>query len=313
VKLRTEIQIPESSFKIDHRQKIYLTGSCFSENIMNKFRYYGFDVLANSHGIVYHPANIETCFVGLYSDEYDYTLEDIIEYNGMYFSFNHHSIFAGTDPLNVLANMNETLRLHREHLYKSSVVFITLATSWIYKHVDVGIVANCHKLPAKLFEKCLTPQENIDGSIEGIIIKILDVNPTAKIVFTVSPVKHLKDGFVENQISKSQLLLGIHKCLSESVYYFPAYEIMNDDLRDYRFWKEDMVHPNDLAIDYIWEKLSATYFNSSTVQIMDEVKKLRQFFDHRPLSNDQNRINELIGEKEKKKEDLLNKYPHLNL
>jgi hypothetical protein len=312
VELRTEIQIPVSPFKIDHPQSIYLTGSCFSENILEKFSYYGFNALANSHGIIYNPVSIYESLHDLLHSK-TYQLEDLQLNEGKYFSFNHHGGFSSDDSTLVLDQINKNITIHGAFVKQATVIFVTLGTAWVYLNEKQKPVANCHKLPSARFEKDLLSSQQIEEAIAGIITQIGKINKNAEIVFTVSPVKHLKDGFVPNQLSKSLLHTAIQKYVSEKVHYFPAYEIMNDDLRDYRFWKEDMIHPNGIAIDYIWEKLSKTYFNPTTLQIMDEVKKLRQFLDHRTLSNDLVKIDQLKQEKEKKKQELLKKYPQLKL
>jgi hypothetical protein len=313
MKLRTEIQISPSSVKIDHFQKLYFTGSCFSENIADKFKYFGFDVLANSHGIIYNPVSIENSILDLTIDK-PYEHADLNQYNGKYFSYAHHGIFSNHDPEQVLSNINETISLHGEHLKKASFVFITFGTAWVYTELlENVLVANCHKIPGSHFKKRLLTESEIGSAIQTIINRIRTVNEDAEIVFTVSPVKHLKDGFIENQLSKSLLNVCIHTYLDENITYFPAYEIMNDDLRDYRFWKEDMMHPNDLAIEYIWQKFSEVYFSDRTLEIMKEVKQYRQLASHKPLSSNLNEISELEDKKKTKHVEIKNKYPQLIL
>lgn len=313
MKLRTEIKVPGSVSKIDHSQKIYFTGSCFSENIASKFGYYGFDVLSNSHGIIYNPFSLGESFFDLMNPG-SYTEKELCFCNGRYFSYAHHGSFNSKEPDKVLESINDTMHQHAGFLRTAKIVFITLGTAWIYFEKEKGIiVANCHKMPEPLFQKRLLTADEIDNNIEKMIDRVHFMNPEAQIVFTLSPVKHLKDGFVENQLSKSLLHAGIHNWLTENVTYFPAYEIMNDDLRDYRFWKEDMVHPNDLAIDYIWEKFCETYFAKETLGLMEEVKNVRQFLAHRPLSNDSTEIEKLKSQQENKKNELKNKYPQLIL
>ena len=251
MKLRTEIQVPASAHKINHHQKIYLTGSCFSENIADLFRYFGFQSLANSHGIIYNPFSINQSLSDLASGK-KYNLEDLELYNGRYFSYSHHGEFSSYDPDELLMRINNNLVAHRNFLKETSVVFVTIGTSWVYTIPQRKlIVANCHKQPSSVFEKDFMRLTDIEHNLNSIIKNIVLLNEAAQIVFTVSPVKHLRDGFVENQLSKSLLHVAIQNLLNEKVSYFPAYEIMNDDLRDYRFWKEDMMHPNKLAIDYI--------------------------------------------------------------
>lgn len=313
MKLRTEIKISSAVAKIDHSQKIYFTGSCFSESIASKFGYFGFDVLSNSHGIVYNPFSISESFFDLMNPG-SYTEKELSNHDGKYFSYAHHGSFASKDPKGLVDNMNGTIQRHANFLKTAKFIFITLGTAWVYVEKEKGtIVANCHKMPEQLFHKRLLTSAEIDHHIEQMIDRILFMNPEAHIVFTLSPVKHLKDGFVENQLSKSLLHTCIHNWVTGNVTYFPAYEIMNDDLRDYRFWKEDMVHPNEMAIDYIWEKFSETYFTKETMGLMEEVKNVRQFCSHRSLSNDVNEVEKLKTEQERKLGDLKTKYPQLIL
>jgi hypothetical protein len=313
MELRTEIHIPPSPFKIDHHQKIYLTGSCFSENMLEKLQYFGFNAQANSHGIIYNPVSVNESLYDL-QEGFEYGKDELFVESGKYLSYLHHGSFSGNDPQMVLHKINTNIQQHRKHLIEAGVIFITLGTAWVYIEVEKEIiVANCHKMPASKFVKRLLDQQEIDRALESMIAGIQSINPLAKIVFTVSPVKHLKDGFVENQWSKSLLHVSAQNALGDNIYYFPAYELMNDDLRDYRFWKDDMMHPNQLAIDYIWDKFSATYFDAETKSLNAEVKKLRMFLDHRPLSSDPNEVNELNTKKEKRKRELGKKYPQLIL
>ncbi len=313
MKLKTDIHIPSSEKKIDHHQKVYLIGSCFSENMASKFNYHGFHVLSNSHGIIYNPVSIRESFYDL-ETRYEYELEDLVQDKDRFFSYFHHGCFDGKKPAHVLGNINETIQLHRSFIEGSQFVFITLGTAWVYieKHTE-EIVANCHKMPSSQFQKKLLSLAEIKMALETMMERIFSMNPSIQIVFTLSPVKHLKDGFMENQLSKSLLYLAIQESIGENVSYFPAYEIMNDDLRDYRFWSADMLHPNELAIEYIWDKFSATYFTSNTTELMNEVKKLQQFLSHRSLSTDENSMKQLENEKEQKKKELKMKFPQLNL
>ena len=313
MKLKTDIHITPSQKKIDHYHKIYFSGSCFSENMASRFSYYGFDVLVNSHGIIYNPVSIRESFYDL-AGRYTYDEDDLIFDNGRYFSYSHHSSYDGKKVQHVIGNINDTIELHSAFLKDTAFVFITIGTAWVYTEGnDAAIVANCHKMPGTTFEKRLLSKPEIDEALEKIINRIHGMNSNAEIVFTLSPVKHLKDGFVENQLSKSMLHIAIQECLGNNVSYFPAYEIMNDDLRDYRFWKEDMLHPNELAIEYIWERFCETYFSDDTLGIMNEVKKIRQFSSHRPLTTNELEIEKLQKEKQERIKALNKKYPQLIL
>lgn len=313
MKLKTDIDIPISKNKINHFQKIYFMGSCFSEDIAYKFNYYGFNILSNSHGIIYNPVAINKCFSDIAIKQL-YDTSNLFFNNGIYLSYAHHGCFSGSNPIQVIKNINETICTHHHFLTATHFVFITLGSSWVYTQNETEIiVANCHKIPSNNFKKRLLTGSEIDAALKEIIAKIHALNANTHIVFTLSPVKHLKDGFVENQLSKSLLHVAIQQVIAERVTYFPAYEIMNDDLRDYRFWKEDMVHPNSIAIEYIWERFCETYFMDDTLQLMKEVKKTRQFNAHKPLTDNRNEINKLNAEKQKRIDEMKAKYPQLIL
>jgi len=312
MKLRTEIFIPESEKKITHHDKTYFSGSCFSENIASKMKYYGFDVLSNSHGILFNPVSIKHGFMDLVLQK-TYRTTDLRTANDIYFSYAHHGSFNSNQPEKILEKINGSITEHAAHFFESKFVIITLGSSWVYETIEnKRIAANCHKQPSSFFNKRLLSLEEITDSLQATIELIGSVTK-AEIIFTLSPVKHLKDGFIENQHSKSLLHIAIQKALKTGVSYFPAYEIMMDDLRDYRFWSEDMVHPNELAINYIWEKFSGIYFDENTNNIMKDVNSFRQLTNHRSLSSDPKEIEDLKIRKEKAFQKITNKYPHIKI
>jgi hypothetical protein len=313
MKLRTEIKIPPSTLQISHGCPIYFVGSCFSENMVAQSTYYGFNALANSHGIIYNPVSIENSLVDMANGKV-YTHNDLDFYNGRYVSFHHHGSYQSHHATELLNRVNHQITIHRNFLSQAGVIFITLGTAWVYVEKDQGrVVANCHKLPGTHFNKVCLSLEQIETSLQNILQAVLQINPSIRVVFTVSPVKHLADGFVQNQYSKSLLHVAVQQQLPGKADYFPAYEIMMDDLRDYRFWKEDMIHPNQLAIEYIWNQLAETYLNAETRSIMEEVKKYRQFEAHRALTQDDKKLEWLQAEKEKKRTQLLQKFPQIIL
>ncbi len=312
MKLRTEFVCTPSLNKISHGDCIYFSGSCFSENIAALLSYHGFHVSSNSHGIIYNPVSIKNSIQDI-AQKREYTNADIESINSEWISFNHHGEFKNADAENVLEKINQNISDTYQHIQKSKYIFITLGSSWVYTHYQSNkIVANCHKFPSTTFQKRILSISEINDAIKQMIEFIYSVNKSIRIVFTLSPVKHLRDGIVENQLSKSRLHHCIQEHLNENISYFPAFEIMNDDLRDYRFWSEDMMHPNQLAIDYIWEKFSNVYFDSSTLEINQQVKSVRQFLAHRILSSDQIKAEELKTQQEKKKVELLKKYPQIH-
>lgn len=313
MKLRTEISAPEFSFHIQHQTPVYFAGSCFSDHIANKLNYYGFRVKANSHGILYNPISLGKALSETITTK-KYTSSDLLAFNGKWMSLSHHGMFDRTTENDTVIGINEHITEHHQFLKSSGVIFITLGTSWVYEFIDIGeIVANCHKIAGNRFNKRILSSTEIHQALMKMIDELHQFSPSIQIVFTLSPVKHLKDGFVENTFSKSLLHAAIQQVIKPHVHYFPAYEIMMDDLRDYRFWDADMVHPNEFAIDYIFEKFSSALFSGPTQEIMKEIKSYRQFNEHRALSNNPTEVEKLENEKLNRKKLLLEKYPFIHL
>lgn len=313
MKLRTDIPSFEYPFHIQHQTPVYFAGSCFSDHIAHQLSYHGFHIKANSHGIIYNPISLGNAISETISNK-KYLPADVLEYHGKWISLSHHGMFSRGDSHEALMVVNETIKEHHQFLKTAGVIFITLGTSWVYEYMDTGkIVANCHKIPGNQFKKRILSSTEIHEALIKMIDELQQFSPSLHIVFTLSPVKHLKDGFVENMYSKSLLHAAVQQVLKPHVYYFPAYEIMMDDLRDYRFWSADMVHPNELAIDYIFEKFSSDFFSPETREIMKEVKSCRQFNEHRSLSNNPEEVEELEKEKLNRKKLLLDKYPFIQL
>lgn len=289
MKLQTQIPLSEANNPIDYSSKILMLGSCFSQNMGNKLEYYKFPVLQNPFGILFHPLAIEN-LVQKAIDQIEYTESDIFQFNGGWHCFDAHSELSSSKKGELLERLNSTLLKTNQFLREASHITITLGTAWVYRHLEKDIlVANCHKVPQREFQKVLLTENQIVTSLTSTIKTIKAVNPEVQIIFTISPVRHLKDGFVENQRSKSNLIVAIHKLLdSRSLgnkeLYFPSYEIMMDELRDYRFYKEDMIHPNNLAIDYIWERFKESWILEEAQQTMDKVEEIQKGLAHRPFN-----------------------------
>ena len=282
---RTEINIPKAKNVIDYNSKIILLGSCFSDNIGEQFLYYKFNTLTNPFGVVFNPVSIEKLIfrsiqTALFTDK------DFVFYNDKWQSLDLHSNFSSVSLEESISRANKALLQTKEYLTTASHCIITLGTSWVYRSVTSNeIVANCHKIPQTKFQKELLSVTTIQKIIQSIISQIKIVNPNATIIFTISPVRHLKDGFVENNVSKSHLITALHSVLNlKNVCYFPSYEIMLDDLRDYRFYKNDFLHPNDLAVTYIWNKFTASWFAENTDEIMKKVASVQKRLAHKPFN-----------------------------
>lgn len=285
----TPIPIQKSNFQIDYNSKIVSLGSCFAVNMGEKLDYFKFQNSLNPFGILFHPLALEKIISKAISKE-EFTEDDIFFHNERWHSFDVHSDLSASDKEAFLKSLNASLKKLETDLIESSHIIITLGTSWVYRKIDSdSIVANCHKVPQNAFKKELFSVETSKKSLERIIVAISKVNPKAKIIFTISPVRHIKDGFAENQWSKANLISATQEILnqnSEIINYFPSYEIMMDELRDYRFYAEDMIHPNPIAINYIWKRFSETWISEETLPIMQEVENIQKGLNHRPFNSE---------------------------
>lgn len=285
MKLQTQIPLEKQSKNlIDYHSNLLLLGSCFVENIGKKLDYFKFQNLQNPFGILFHPKAIETIIAGAI-EKRQYSEKDIFFYNEQWHSFDAHSKLSNPSKETILLNLNSQLGLTNQKIHKASHVIITLGTAWVYRFfTSKNIVANCHKVPQKQFSKELLSVEEIIQSLENMVCLMKKVNPELAIIFTVSPVRHFKDGYIENTQSKSHLITAIHSILKDNIHYFPSYEIMMDELRDYRFYAEDMIHPNNLAIEYIWNKFKEVWISEDSNKIMDEVDIIQKGQQHKPFN-----------------------------
>lgn len=280
------IPIHKSDFLIDYSSKLVSFGSCFAENMGDKFDYFKFSTITNPFGIIFNPISLEKIIFRSINKKY-FTEKDIFYHNEAWHCYEVHSELSNPEKEEFLTTLNQLIDTTNWHIEKATHCLITLGTSWVYKHIESdAIVANCHKVPQKQFVKELLSVADIQASINNIISEIQSINPNAKFIFTVSPVRHIKDGFVENNVSKSHLIIAIYHFLSKttSSIYFPSYEIMMDELRDYRFYAEDMLHPNQTAIDYIWMKFSENYINETEFETMQHVSEIQKSLSHRPFN-----------------------------
>ncbi len=315
MKFRTEVEINASGKKIDYSTPVILTGSCFAEEIGRQFTYGKLPVLTNPFGVLYNPLSTAHS-LELIMEGREYREEDLFQYEGRYLSFSHDTGFSSRDPEESLDKINRSLRAANSFLAEASFLFITFGTAWVYRWKDDNrVVANCHKIPAAKFSRQLLKQEDISSRWLDIIEKLRNFNSELKIVFTISPVRHLKDGAHGNQLSKSTLLLAINELVNQnnSLSYFPSFEIMLDELRDYRFYKKDMVHPSESAVDYMWEKFSQSYFTEETAGIYERVKKISSATEHILMGNDDVDLKRFSRSMLDKIENLRNDYPFVDL
>lgn len=311
---RFSIPIPSFDFHLSYQDRIMLLGSCFSNNIGEKLIKGKFLTLSNPNGILYNPASINKCVNSILNKQ-ELTEKDLVLHEEIYHSFLHHGDFSGRDKSTVLEEINDQQKKALSFLEKASVVFITLGTAWVYRYVESNeIVANCHKIPNKKFSKELLGVDEIKSALEETMNSIRRINSSVKFVFTVSPIRHLKDGVVENKLSKSTLIVAINEAMKsvDSSYYFPSYEIVMDDLRDYRFYSEDLVHLNDLAINYIWSIFQKSFFSEDTVNLLERIGKLQQACNHRPFDPMSKKHQSFLNKQIEIAEKLKIEFPSLN-
>ena len=312
MKFRTELKCRPGSKQIDHESKVVLLGSCFSEHMEGKFNHFKFDNFSNPFGILFHPLAIEKAIHDCIAKNY-YSESSLLKHNDSWLSLNHHSRFNNSDAEKALDDINENIESGHSALKNASHVIITLGTSWVYKWNENGqTVGNCHKIPQKKFTKSLLNSEEILSSLKRIIKQIRSINQEANFIFTVSPVRHLKDGFIENSLSKALLLAGIHEVAKDAgVFYFPAYEIMMDDLRDYRFYDKDMIHPNEIAVDYIWDLFSNSWVSQKSRELMTEIDDIQRSLAHRPFDSNSEGHKKFLTVLEKKINALKLRHPEI--
>lgn len=282
---RTILEPQKADFSVTHQDHILNMGSCFAQHIGFRLKRLKFSAELSPFGILYNPMSIGNGLKYLLSDD-SFGQKDIFQHQDLWHSFAHHGQFSHSDPEKALAKMNESLEKGRTQLKRANRILITLGTAQLFHHkASDQVVANCHKLPSEDFEEKRLSIEEICDILTPIFKSLHANNPDLKIIISVSPVRHLRDGFIDNQRSKASLLLALQLMSEEMsfVNYFPAYELLMDDLRDYRFYEEDMMHPSNEAIKYIYEYFSDCFFDDATKALEKRIDKVLNASQHRPL------------------------------
>lgn len=281
---RTEIETPTWSPGLNHSTRFFTVGSCFSENIGRQLSEMKVETTVNPFGTIYDPISIHRLLEYALLDQIP-ERSSIIERDGLFFCDEFHSSNHALNTSLLQDLLAGILRDAKAHLMNCNFVLITYGTAWVYHRKNSDkVVANCHKLPAALFEKRLLTISEITESFKKISDTFIRLNSNVRFLLTVSPVRHLKDKLEGNSLSKSILRVAANELADGSrVFYYPAFEIMNDDLRDYRFYGSDLIHPNDQAINYIWEHFLRTFFSNDAIQLMDRWNRIRQGLKHRPF------------------------------
>lgn len=284
----TPVPLKKSDYPMNYSSKVTLFGSCFAENMGGKFDYFKFQSEVNPFGIIFNPVSIEQ-LVSRSIENKRYTEDDVFFHNERWHCFEVHSDLSDESKETLLKNLNQILRDFNKLISETTHFVFTYGTSWVYRNKESNkVVANCHKVPQSQFEKELLSAETIQKAIQNTVDLIQKVNPNCNVIFTISPVRHIKDGFVENQRSKSHLISALQLLLSENYLhrseYFPSYEIMMDELRDYRFYTDDLLHPNSTAINYIWERFSEHHISEENYSLMQEIGSIQKALQHRPFN-----------------------------
>jgi len=311
---RTEIEIEKFPFELSYSDKSTFVGSCFTENMGKKFSSFKFQTLVNPFGIIYNPASVVNTLSRI-MNKHEFKEEELFHFNENWISFEHHGDFSSPDKETCLKRINQGTAQAHEHLKNSKFLFITFGTAWVYYRKEGGkLAANCHKIPAREFDRKMLSVEEIVSDYIWLVKRLKEFNPGLQIIFTVSPVRHWKDGAHGNQLSKSTLLLAIDQIQKHfnDCFYFPSYELVLDDLRDYRFFDSDMLHPNQVAVDYIWKKLKTSFIAPEAVQLMKEVEKIVQAKSHRALNPTSESHQKFLKSFHKKTQDLQKKLPALD-
>ena len=288
MKFRTEVEIPNSQIKIGVEDRVFSIGSCFATEMSDLLKKGQIQTLNNPFGTLFNPFSINKALKKIHHADY-YEEGNLISYSEEFISLDHHSSFNSRFLHQILDKINFQIETANQFLRNTNWVIITYGTSFIYEFLpNKKLVANCHKIPGKYFEKRLLNHLELTDSIYETVTNLQDIcKDDVQILFTVSPVRHTKDGIVENTLSKSKLITAIHEILPqfENCHYLPIFELMNDDLRDYRFYDEDLIHPNSQAIQYIWEKFGNAYFSIDTQDFIMENFKIAKALEHKTIDD----------------------------
>jgi hypothetical protein len=320
MKFKLTLEAKHSKYPIEYGDKLMLIGSCFTENIGAKFKSHLFEISENPYGILFNPVSVTNTLTEI-MELRKYKSDDLFQHNELWHSWSHHSRFSAIKQEDALENINRTI-LDAHHFLKSANrLVITLGSAWLYhltNEAPLGkgqVVANNHKGPINWFFKSLMQPNELLESLHALVGRLQTFNPNLQIVFTISPVRHLREGLIENNRSKAVLIHAVHELVSQSnqVDYFPAYEYVMDDLRDYRFYAEDLVHPNFAASGYVWDKLVETYMDHKTQAIMKQIAELQLAMNHKPFFTGSVEHQKFLQSCILKTETLMAAYPTLSL
>lgn len=320
MKFHFEFDIKKLPQPITHQQKLFLIGSCFTENIGEKLKKHKFHVLENPNGILFNPVSVAEALTD-YIENTKFDERNLFYLNEGWHSWKHHSRFSALTMEDALQKINSSTQAAHDYLKQADYVMITLGSAWIYtltenaSNAKVGsVAANNHKAPADWFYRRLMTIEEVLKVLDNVIHRLFLFNPQLKIIFTISPVRHLREGVIENNRSKAVLIQAVHHLVDkfDKLYYFPAYELVIDDLRDYRFYAEDLVHPNYFATQYVWEKFVGACMSESTKKLMEEIAAINLAFNHKAFNPTSEQHKKFLQTFYKKTKALQEEHPYLN-
>ncbi len=321
MKFHFEFDIKRAPKPVQHPQQLMLMGSCFTENIGDKLRKHKFNVLENPNGILFNPVSVAEA-VDSYLSGKMFTTSDIFLHNETWHSWKHHSRYSGITAEECISKINSSITQAQQYLKHTDHLMITLGSAWLYtltpeaaNAVPGSVAANNHKAPASWFRKRLMQVTEAVALLGDMIRNLQAYNPSLQIIFTISPVRHLREGVIENNRSKAVLIQAVHELVErfEQLYYFPAYELVIDDLRDYRFYAEDLVHPNYHATQYVWEKFTEACMNEETRSLMKEIAELNLAFQHKPFNPGTFQHQKFLKTYLVKTQSLQERHPYLDL
>jgi len=315
MKLITQVKLPSYPFRVDHHSPCLMIGSCFTENIGRLLERSMFPIAINPFGVSYNPVSVHRQLEAL-MDKQEYGIADLDQHDGLWFSFDHYTGFSSPDREACLKGINASFKDSKKLLQKAKLLVITWGTAWVYSQRETEkVVCNCHKIPADQFIRSRLSVKEIIRYYNELLPRLFKLNPELKVLLSVSPVRHWKDGAHGNQLSKASLLLATEalvKQFPDQVFYFPSYEMVMDELRDYRFYAEDMVHLNETATRYIWEKFSEALVSEESLKIIKDLEPLIRMKEHRSSGREGEAHLATLQKLEEKEKKLQGLYPFLD-
>ncbi len=315
MEFRTTVKTGENRSWLHHSDHVVLMGSCFSDNIGAKMRGAFFNAMVNPMGTLYNPMSI-ACGVSRLIDNEPIAGMSLFMQGGVWNSYDFHSRHSLPDKQATINHMNDCIERGHQALSEAQLLTVTLGTAMIYRLRSTGeVVANCHKVPQHEFERKMATVAEMARELDTMLTRLHEFNPGLRVILTVSPIRHIADGLDTNSLSKASLRVAIHEAMarhSDYCDYFPAYEIMLDDLRDYRFYSSDMVHPSDVAVEYIWQAFQATYLDDHSALAVARCERIHKRLQHRPMSSNRETIDRFNADTASVVRNLIKEYPYLN-